>query len=518
MHARELAAIVLSYGNDDTVVGAVDSLLAQRPQVEVVVSHSGGGSTPALLRRTHPSVRVVSSEERRSPGAARNAGVAVTAAPYVSFLAADCRAVPGWSAGRLRRHRDGAQAVASVLVPAEHGSVPLAAHLLQNSFRMGHVAASPMRRSGLSYSRDVLERYGPFPETFPFGEDIALNDRLIEAGVEIAVASDVVTAHRYPTSVRGLLVDRYRRGRQRGAVYRTPLRRSSVGLAGALLTPALALRRARARGSGLSYRQLVAVTPLLVAGSLATAIGTVVGGGPAGPQSCPELVSLRRRTWPRRASAAASLPVSMPSRQEVSQSVDRRRLGRARFCLIADDCWGADVYHHLDRPYNTPFVGLFLKSEHYLRLLGDLESYLAQPLGFRDEPGVIGDVRYPVGVLGGDVEIHFQHYPSREDAATTWSRRVARVDLDHLAVKFRAPPQPPGGDQIERFLALPFERKVAFSVAAAPGAVHVPNWNWDNAFTETQRVFDVVAWLKGKPPRRPGRGRLIYGSSATGVV
>lgn len=208
----------------------------------------------------------------------------------------------------------------------------------------------------------------------------------------------------------------------------------------------------------------------------------------------------------------------MLSRREVSQAVDRGRLGRARFCLIADDCWGADVYEHLNRSYNTPFVGLFVKAEHYLRLLGDLESYLAQPLGFRDELGESGDVRYPVGVLGGDVEIDFLHYPSQEDAATAWSRRVARVDLDRLAVKFKAPPQPPGGEQIERFLGLPFERKVAFSIAPAPGVVHVPNWTWDRAFAETQRVFDVVAWLKGTPPRRPGRGRLIYDSSATGVV
>jgi GT2 family glycosyltransferase len=300
MRAPELSAVVLSYENEDTVVGAVESLLGQRPPVEVVVSHSGGGRTPELLSRAHPSVRVVASEERRTPGAARNAGVAVTATPYVSFLAADCRALPGWSAARLRHHGDGAQAVASVLVPGDRGSVPLAAHLLQNSFRMGHVAASPMRRSGVSYSRDVLERHGPFPETFPFGEDIALNDRLIEAGVEIVPASDVVTAHRYPTSVRRLLADRYRRGRERAAVYRTPLRRSSVGVAGALLTPALALARAGARGSGLGYRELVAVTPLLVAGSIATAAGTVVGGGLPAPHSCPELVSLRRRTWTRR--------------------------------------------------------------------------------------------------------------------------------------------------------------------------------------------------------------------------
>lgn len=301
MNAREIATVVLSYENELSVVEAVDSLLAQRPKPDVVVAHSGGGPTQDLLRRTHPSVRVVSSQKRQTPGAARNAGVAATDAPYVSFLAADCCALPGWSAGRLLRHRDGAEAVASALIPAERGSVPLAAHLLQNSFRMGHVAAAPMRRSGLSYSRAVLERFGPFPETFPFGEDIALNDRLIEAGVKIVTAADVVTAHRYPTTLGHLLADRYRRGRQRGAVYGTPLRRVSLGVAGSLLTPAIALTRAAAPASGLSYPQLAAVTPLLAAGTLATAAGVVAGPGWDAPRSSPELDSLRRRTWMQRA-------------------------------------------------------------------------------------------------------------------------------------------------------------------------------------------------------------------------
>lgn len=208
----------------------------------------------------------------------------------------------------------------------------------------------------------------------------------------------------------------------------------------------------------------------------------------------------------------------MLGRRDVSEALDRARLGRSPFCLIADDCWGADVYRHLGRPYNTPFVGLFVKAEHFLRLCGDLEHYLSRPLGFRDEPGVSGDQRYPVGLLGGDVEIDFLHYPSAEDAAAAWNRRVARIELDSLAVKFRAPSEPPGGNQVERFNALPFERKVAFSVARWSGAVHVPGWTWDSAFTETQRSFDVVAWLKGGRHRRPGRGRVIYEPSPTGVV
>jgi GT2 family glycosyltransferase len=290
--------VVLSYRNEDTVLGAVDSLLAQDVAVEVVVSHSGGGPTPEMLRRLRPQVAVVASEHRRLPGAARNAGVRATTAPIVSFLAADCHALPGWAAGRLRRHRAGADAVASSLIPAEGGLVSLAAHLLQNSFRLPHVEVSPLLRSGVSSPRAALARHGPFPETLAFGEDIALNDRLIEAGVEVVSAPEVVAAHHYPTSIDALVADQFRRGRQRGSIRRGPLRRLPL-IAGAILSPVLALVRAAGRGSPISGRELAAVTPLLAAASVVTAAGNVAGD-PSAPESGPELASLRRRMWLRR--------------------------------------------------------------------------------------------------------------------------------------------------------------------------------------------------------------------------
>jgi GT2 family glycosyltransferase len=296
--------VVLSYKNEDTVIHAVDSLLEQGVPLEIVVSHSGGGPTPELLARTRPSVRVVASDLRRLPGAARNAGVAATSAPYVSFLAGDCVALPGWAEGRLRRHLGGAVAVASTLTPAEPGLIPLAAHLLQNSFRLAGIEVSPLLWSGLSYARELLERHGPFPDALSFGEDIAFNDRLFDAGVEVVLAPEVVAAHHYPVSAWGLVSDQFRRGRQRGSIERGPLRRLPL-LAGAMLTPGLAIRRAGRRPSTIAAAKLAAATPLLLLGSMATAAGTIVGDRST-PRSSPELASLRRRMWLRRTLAAAA--------------------------------------------------------------------------------------------------------------------------------------------------------------------------------------------------------------------
>ena len=130
------------------------------------------------------------------------------------------------------------------MVPRERAPAALASYVIQHSSRMPHlVAPAPKYRYGLSYTRAVLDRYGPFPESLPIGEDSVVKERLIEAGVEIGWAPDVLTAHAYPTTVRGLIADQYRRGRLRGGLSAVASRRAGV-LAQILLEPAIGLSRA----------------------------------------------------------------------------------------------------------------------------------------------------------------------------------------------------------------------------------------------------------------------------------
>jgi len=291
--APDLCVVVLSYRNEDTVSAAIDSLLALGEPLEIVVSHSGGGATESLLERYGSAVNVAASEAQRLPGAARNAGVAASRAPYVAFLAADCQALPGWAAGRLDRHRAGARAVASALVPLERCGPALASFLLQHNTRMAHLQLPAHFRFGVSYSRDVLKRYGPFLETLRHGEDVALNAKLLLAGVEIEWAPDVVTAHSHPDSVKDLLADQYRRGRLRASLSGSALWQAlSVGHA--LMDAPAALWRATRPGSPLRGRQLARLTPLLVAGALASAAGTARGGLPR-DGAAERSANLRRR-------------------------------------------------------------------------------------------------------------------------------------------------------------------------------------------------------------------------------
>jgi glycosyltransferase involved in cell wall biosynthesis len=274
----ELGVVVLSYQNDRTILAAIDSLLTQDEPLEIVVSHSGAGEAPALLARHAPAVRVIAAAERRLPGAARNAGVAAIEAPFVGFLAGDCRALPGWASGRLARHRAGAPAVAGAMVPLVRSRAALASYVLQHSSRMPHLDMPPAKyRYGLSYARPVLERYGPFPEELRLGEDSILKERLIAGAVEIAWAPDVRTTHPYPTAVGALIADQYRRGRLRVTLCRSLSDRGKL-VAQVLGEAAQGLARALRRGSCIDRRGVMEIAPLVFLGALASAAGVVRGG------------------------------------------------------------------------------------------------------------------------------------------------------------------------------------------------------------------------------------------------
>lgn len=210
-----LCVVVLSYDNHDTVLAAVDSLLDQQPPshtVEIVVSHSGAGPTPALLARVRPQVRVVASDTRRSCSEARNAGIEASRAPFVAFLEADCLAEPGWIAGRLREHGAGAEVVASAITNAfPHSRSAWASHLLRYQQRFPDTPAADRLMLGLSCHRDTFLRFGSFREDLPGGEDSEFTGRLLEQ-LNIVWAGDVRTAHRNAQTPVALIRDHYRRG------------------------------------------------------------------------------------------------------------------------------------------------------------------------------------------------------------------------------------------------------------------------------------------------------------------
>lgn len=177
----------------------------------------------------------------------------------------------------------------------------------------------------------------------------------------------------------------------------------------------------------------------------------------------------------------------------------RRKLTNHDFCIISNNCWGGRVYQDLGKPYNTPFVGLFLHSACYIKLLENLEYYLSVPLTFTGQSKYLEELKYPVGLLD-DIEVHFMHYVSEQEAHEKWNRRLERMNWENLFVK-ACDRDYATEDHAKRFEALPY-RKVFFSAQpASKFKSHV----WFKEFDRSpcvdremyvyKKYFDVTEWL-----------------------
>ena len=191
-----------------------------------------------------------------------------------------------------------------------------------------------------------------------------------------------------------------------------------------------------------------------------------------------------------------------------STAVLGQHLKNKQFTLVANDCWGRQVYQGVYVPYQTPFIGLFLDDIDYLRLLQNFSWYISQKLIFieksrYDRMNKLKNEyphKFPIGLLGGDIEIYFLHYKNEEEAFEKWERRKARMCWDNIffVLKTNSP------ESILTFLSLPFEKKICFTnqkkYSSYDGVVYTPISN--TLFSEgpvlSFTYFNAVNWLNGK--------------------
>jgi glycosyltransferase involved in cell wall biosynthesis len=278
----DLACAVLSLAGQPCLVEAVRSLLDQAEPVEVVLVNSGGGDPAALLGAAGIRVPVIDHPAPLFPGAVRNLGIDATRAPFVSFLAADCRAEPGWAAARLREHRAGAQAVAGVITNPFPGSRSATASLLLlHNRRLPDTAPARRLFYGLSYDRTLFNLHGRFREDLRTGEDTEFKERL-HRNTRVAWAADVRTAHLFPTRPADLVREQYRRGKLRAiAARRNGGPRGRTIARRAVMRVARCLRVARGAPDPAERRRRTRAWPLLLPGALSYAAGAVNWRGEA---------------------------------------------------------------------------------------------------------------------------------------------------------------------------------------------------------------------------------------------
>lgn len=107
----------------------------------------------------------------------------------------------------------------------------------------------------------------------------------------------------------------------------------------------------------------------------------------------------------------------------------------SQFCIISNNCWGAEFYIERNIEYNSPFVGLFIPPLQFAKMANDLPEYLSQELVFvketkcKEYEKLHLKEKYPIGLLN-DIEIHFLHYKDENEAILKWNRRLDRMPKD----------------------------------------------------------------------------------------
>lgn len=189
-------------------------------------------------------------------------------------------------------------------------------------------------------------------------------------------------------------------------------------------------------------------------------------------------------------------------KQKIVFAAARKNLINKDFTLISNNCWGGRVYQDLNQEYRSPFIGLFLYLDDYIKLLENFKYYMDQNLEFTNISKHAkaneerADHSYPLGLLD-DVEIHFLHYKDELDARTKWERRKERINWDNLFVKI-SEADDCTIDILEKFDVLDFKNKVSFTRQEYKNLkfnVILPNYSISTEMNNYHKHINIVEWL-----------------------
>ena len=199
------------------------------------------------------------------------------------------------------------------------------------------------------------------------------------------------------------------------------------------------------------------------------------------------------------------------TKEKAYRKQQQKKIVNKDFTLLSNHCWGGGIYEELGLPYTTPLVGLYFYGPCYLKFLQNLEYNLSCDLSFvavskydiANDSRESSTIKYPIGVIG-EIEIHFLHYHSEQEALNKWNRRKARVNLKNLFVEM-SENEYVDLEIMKGFLKLPFKNKIILSskdYKDIDNLIYLPLTesmeNVGDLYNNPhlwRKEFDVVKWL-----------------------
>ena len=299
-----VSVIIASYQAGATIERCLGALTRQQTQesFEVIIVDSSADGTAQIIRKQFPSVNLVVGARRLWPGDARNLGVAQARGRILAFTDVDCMADPAWIERIVQAHanRDHPIIGGAIVNGSADRLVDRAFYFCSLNAWMPSRAqdwADDLPTGCLTMTQAAFERFGPFLEG-SFSSDSVFSWRASLAGVRPWFEPSVQVIHVSRTTVRGLVQQRFIRGRayaeQRVREHRwSTARRVGYALLSPVLPLVVLMRIVPRMCTGITlFWQFVTATPLVVLGVIAWSLGE--GGGYlsacAGRQNAPGMV------------------------------------------------------------------------------------------------------------------------------------------------------------------------------------------------------------------------------------
>tara|TARA_Y100000590_G_C15631222_1_gene981275 strand:+ start:480 stop:1199 length:720 start_codon:yes stop_codon:yes gene_type:complete len=163
--------------------------------------------------------------------------------------------------------------------------------------------------------------------------------------------------------------------------------------------------------------------------------------------------------------------------------IEHLRIGNSKFIFISNNCFGTELYFSTKRNYNTPIIGVYLWPDCYIKFLSEFEKNLDEELIFINKSRYLENENlekgkvYPIAIINNNIEIHFYHYTSEEDAKNKWRRRIERMKKDlkngcPLFIKI-CDRDKCTTNHLELFHKLPFKNKISISTNSFNHEQHI---------------------------------------------
>ncbi len=196
-----VSVVITTLNEGRNIRDLLESLANQEPPYEVLVVDAGSTDRTVEVVKEFaaefPVFRLLTC--RGSRGYSRNYGVQQAKGDYIAFIDGDCIANSFWLQ-KLRREAKPNRVVAGRSVQIGYWAFDLGRVEL---LRRGQDITYPS--SNLLYPRDAFQRIGGFDPRFVTAEDIDLNFRAVEAGLEIHYTELAVVYARSRSSINSFL-------------------------------------------------------------------------------------------------------------------------------------------------------------------------------------------------------------------------------------------------------------------------------------------------------------------------